>query len=64
MDPLPLVSVITVNYDQPEVTIAFLDSIKKISYPHFEVIVVDNASPTRNPLIIKEKHVDDDSVKH
>ncbi len=58
MDPLPLVSVITVNYDQPEVTIAFLDSIKKISYPHFEVIVVDNASPTRNPLIIKEKHPD------
>ncbi|MCX6285696.1 MAG: glycosyltransferase family 2 protein [Bacteroidetes bacterium] len=52
----PLVSIITVNYNQPEVTLAFLDSIRHITYPSYEIIVVDNASPTKKPAIIKEKH--------
>jgi GT2 family glycosyltransferase len=55
-ESFPLVSIITVNYNQPEVTLEFLDSIKKITYPSFEVIVVDNASPSRKPDILKEKH--------
>ena len=55
-ESFPLVSIITVNYDQPEVTLAFLDSIQKITYPAFEVIVVDNASPVKKPGILKEKH--------
>lgn len=41
---LPLVSIITINYNQPEVTTELLDSIRKISYDQLEVIVVDNAS--------------------
>lgn len=46
-DPsFPLVSVITVNFNQPEATVAFLNSIRQITYPRIEVIVVDNASPT------------------
>ena len=57
-ESFPLVSIITVNYDQPDVTLAFLDSIKKITYPSYEIIVVDNASPTRRPAILKEKHPD------
>jgi len=57
-EAFPLVSIITVNYNQPEVTLAFLDSIKKITYPSYEIIVVDNASPTRKPAILKEKHPD------
>lgn len=57
-DTLPLVSIITVNYNQPEVTLAFLDSVKKITYPSYEIIVVDNASPTKKPAILKEKHPD------
>ncbi len=40
----PLVSVITLNYNQTPVTCAFLASLKKTTYPHLEVIVVDNAS--------------------
>jgi GT2 family glycosyltransferase len=52
----PLVSIITINYDQPEVTCELLDSLRKLSYPNFEVIVVDNASPTRDPSIIRERH--------
>ena len=43
----PLVSVITINYDQPEVTCALLESLRKITYTPIEIIVVDNASPTK-----------------
>jgi len=51
----PLVSVITVNYNQSEVTCEFLHSFGQISYPNTEVFVVDNASPNDHPKIIKEK---------
>jgi GT2 family glycosyltransferase len=51
----PLVSVITVNYNNNGVTEGLLTSLKKISYPHFETIVVDNASPDANPDLLKNK---------
>ncbi len=41
---LPLVSIITVNFNQAEVTCLMLDSLKKLTYPYIEVIVVDNGS--------------------
>lgn len=40
----PLVSIITVNYNSTEVTVELLRSIRRLSYPSLEVIVVDNAS--------------------
>lgn len=40
----PLVSIITLNYNQTEVTCEFLASVKNLSYPNYEVIVVDNDS--------------------
>lgn len=40
----PLVSIVTVNFNQPEVTSALLASLQKISYPAFEILVVDNGS--------------------
>lgn len=40
----PLVSVITVNYNQAKVTMEWLQSVQKISYPNYEIIIVDNAS--------------------
>lgn len=45
----PLVSIISVNYNQAAVTCAMLASLARISYPHVEIIVVDNASPTDDP---------------
>lgn len=51
---LPLVSIITVNYGQSGVTLEFLESLRKISYPNIEIFVVDNASPNDNPDKIKE----------
>lgn len=50
----PLVSVITINYNQLQVTCALLDSLQKISYPNYEVIVVDNAS-RENPQSTLQK---------
>jgi hypothetical protein len=49
----PLVSIITVNYDHPEVTLDLLSSLASITYSHTEVIVVDNASPKDDPAILK-----------
>ncbi|MEZ4957596.1 MAG: glycosyltransferase family 2 protein [Saprospiraceae bacterium] len=40
----PLVSIITVNFRQSAVTCDLLRSLRKISYPNTEVIVVDNGS--------------------
>jgi GT2 family glycosyltransferase len=40
----PLVSIITINYNQPKITCEFLRSLRKLSYTNFEVIVIDNAS--------------------
>ncbi|MCK9291197.1 MAG: glycosyltransferase family 2 protein [Bacteroidales bacterium] len=52
----PLVSIITVNYNQAEVTCALLESLHHISYPNFEVIVIDNASAEDDPSIIKKRY--------
>lgn len=40
----PLVSIITVNFRQAAVTCDLLDSLQGVSYPNFEVILVDNGS--------------------
>ena len=53
---LPLVSIITVNYNQSAVTLEFLASMEACTYPNYEIFVVDNASPKDNPDIIKEKY--------
>jgi len=52
----PLVSIIAVNYDHPEVTCDFIESLNHITYPNIEVIIVDNKSPHDNPAIIKQRY--------
>jgi len=52
----PLVSVVTVNYNQSRVTCEFLSSMRNITYKNIEIFVVDNDSPTDNPDIIKEEY--------
>lgn len=51
----PLISIITVNYNQPEFTLEFLQSISQITYKNYEVIVVDNGSKENPTSLIKEK---------
>ena len=55
MNDYPLVSVITVNYNQSQATCDMLESLFNSGYPNMEVIVVDNASPSDQPRIIKER---------
>ena len=50
-----MVSVITVNYNQSAATCEMLESLYASGYPELEVLVVDNASPSDTPDIIKEK---------
>jgi GT2 family glycosyltransferase len=56
MESYPLVSIITVNYNQAEVTCDLLESLTKITYPNIEVIVVDNHSTEDDPSIIKKRY--------
>jgi GT2 family glycosyltransferase len=45
----PLVSIITINFNQLQHTLDLLKSLRKVTYPNVEVIIVDNASK-ENPL--------------
>jgi GT2 family glycosyltransferase len=52
----PLVSIITVNYDHCAVTCQLLASLRRITYPSVEIIVVDNASPNEDPGMIRKNY--------
>lgn len=52
----PLVSIISINYNDATVTMAMLESLQHLTYTNYEVIIVDNASPSDNPDIIKETY--------
>ena len=51
----PLVSIITVNYNQTSVTRDLLISLYKISYPSIEIIVVDNGSVDQSINVLKNE---------
>ena len=53
--PKPFVSIITINYNQSRITCELLASLRRITYPNVEVIVVDNASPTEDPAPIEKR---------
>ena len=52
----PLVSIITVNYNNAKVTVELMASLNRISYPNLEVIVVDNASAESPVAAIKNEY--------
>jgi GT2 family glycosyltransferase len=43
-DQDPFVSIITINYNQADTTLEFIESCKQLNYKNFEIVVVDNAS--------------------
>ena len=51
----PKISIITVNYNEPEVTYELLNSIRDCGYPNLETWVVDNASK-ENPVPYINQH--------
>jgi len=54
----PKVSIITLNWNGLEDTIECLESIKKITYPNYEVIVVDNGSEGNDAQVLEENFGD------
>ncbi|HLK29631.1 MAG TPA: glycosyltransferase family 2 protein [Puia sp.] len=52
-DRKPLISIITLNYNQEKVTCEFLESTKKLKYENYEILVCDMASEIDpSPLIV------------
>lgn len=51
----PLVSIISVNYNQSDITCAMIESLRNLTYRNIEIIIVDNASPDEDPEIIKQR---------
>lgn len=51
----PLVSIVTVNYNQTSVTRDLLVSLKAATYPNTEIIVVDNGSSDQSITSLKEE---------
>ena len=54
----PKVSIIILNWNGLEDTIECLESLKKITYPNYEVIVVDNGSRGNDAQVLQEKFGD------
>jgi len=51
----PLVSIISVNFNNSNDTCDLIESLNQITYPNIEIIIVDNCSTNDNPQKIKEK---------
>ncbi len=62
-EDFPLVSVISVNYNQSAVTLEMLESFRKVTYPNYEIIIVDNGSPNDNPEIIRNNYPEVNLIK-
>jgi len=54
----PRVSIIILNWNGLEDTIEGLESLKKITYPNYEVIVVDNGSRGNDAQVLQERFGD------
>jgi len=54
----PKVSIIILNWNGLEDTIECLDSLKRINYSNYEVILVDNASSGDDVRVLREKYDD------
>jgi GT2 family glycosyltransferase len=55
MEDLPFISIVIVTWNNKDDIRSCLESVFKIAYKNFNVIVVDNASSDNTPLIIKQE---------
>lgn len=58
MENTPLVSILTVNFNQAEVSCDLIRSLRRMRYPNIEIVVVDNGSEKDDPSIILERFTD------
>lgn len=56
MTSRPLVSIITVNFNQADATCELLDSIRRQDYRNVEIFVVDNSSRENPAQVLSEKY--------
>lgn len=54
-EPIPKVSIVILNWNQRDMTLACLESLRKISYPNYEIIIVDNGSTDGSIEAIKKE---------
>jgi GT2 family glycosyltransferase len=54
MMEFPLVSVVTIHYNHSDVTLQMLASLREVTYPNVEIIVVDNKSTDEDPGILSD----------
>jgi len=54
----PLVSIITINYNEADTTARCLDSLRRLTYPHVECLVVDNASADGEAVALQDAFPD------
>ena len=54
----PTVSIIVLNWNGLKDTIECLESLKKITYPNYKVILVDNASSGDDVKVLRERFGD------
>ncbi len=59
----PSVSIIILNWNDAMNTIECLNSVKNLSYPNYEIILIDNGSTDDSPKIIKKKFPDLEIIK-
>lgn len=55
MSELPLISIITINYNQERITCELLESLQYLNYKNIEVFVIDNASNVNPEPLIAQK---------
>ena len=55
---LPKVSIILVNWNNLIDTIDCLNSLKNVTYPNYEIVLVDNASKGNDAEVLREKYLD------
>lgn len=56
MKSKPFVSIIVVNYNTSNEVLHLLASLEEATYAHYEVLLVDNASPKDDLSLVKEKY--------
>lgn len=50
----PLISIVSVNWNKPEITLDMVKSFRHVTYPNYELIIVDNGSTIGDIDIVKD----------
>lgn len=63
-EPIPKVSIVILNWNQKDMTLACLRSLQKISYPNYEIILVDNGSTDDSVSTIRREFPDIEIIEN